>query len=158
MEPVELLFFELCEQGNIEALKKFKHRVRTTDDLVRRSSFLKACRGGHLHVIEYLSELGMVCVGELENDHIIIPATYGHLQLVKYFWEKCAPSRDVFKTALDGAIKGSHWDVFRYMIDKKPYNAYSCINRDTLVYAAKRGDLELFEFLENFKREYYNKM
>jgi hypothetical protein len=140
-------------------------------------AIIKACAGGHLKVLKYLTEYYGISVTVQGNSPSIQAATYGHLKIlkylirvnlainswampaaarrghfrvVKYLLRKIYQSQDRLDEAFSMAAQGGHLRIMKYLQYKYKANPRGQGNR-CLVLAATEGQLRVLKYLQSHK-------
>src|SRR6185369_2961863 len=104
-------------------------------------NLLQACKSGNIIGVQYLIE------HEYEYDYlaICIAAEYGHIEIVKYLFERGADIRIYSDMALRYSAQNGHLQVVKYLIENGAY--VHAINDSSLCYSAENGHLSVVEYL-----------
>ena len=167
---------EACEQGDLDAVKKFhenganitavnNYAVRMAAEIghlemvkylhanganitaKNNNAVCEAAENGYLDVVKYLHEHGADITGWC-NAPGRMAAENGHLDVVKYLHENGANFMDVNNNdALFGAARNGHLDVVRYLHANGAKIIIITYMKNPMRYAAENGHLDVVEYL-----------
>ena len=133
------LFHIAASEGKLELLKWGMDSGYELDKILDEDAISNAAYNGHLHVVKYLRQLGVIW----DEETCANVAERGRLDLLKYVREQGAPWNEL--TCSDAAEKG-HLDVLKYAREQGcPWDRKTCSNAaanghlDVLKYAREQG-------------------
>lgn len=154
------MIFELCVlhhgAGNLEILPEDVLREIKKWYLCGVLKIYDICKLGLLDVLK--------CYHNEKNTHVLgsyicIAAEYGHLEIVKYLFEKCRTAGNSRLTPILPAIKHGHIDIVRYLVENgqdvnNVWNPYRLLRQHQPVwangpikFAARFGQYQIIKYL-----------
>ena len=97
---------------------------------------------GNLEMLQYCFSNGCPCDGKKSY---IRAALEGHLDCVRFLFDKVKPSRDTEKEAAQQAACGGHVEILKYFVDTRKISDE--VKSDCVVAAAKFGRLDCLKYL-----------
>jgi hypothetical protein len=145
------LYFDACyitaEYGHLECLQyaiskrqKVKPEWKNIKDEV---VFYYALKGGHIHCLEYLFQVGgQELFDSIKHDICLSAIKHGQFECLQYL---CAKGCSCTTTTCAWAAEYGHVDILKYLHENEcPWDEYTCW------YAAEHGNVECLKYaLEN---------
>ena len=97
---------------------------------------------GNLEMLQYCFSNGCPCDGKKSY---IRAALEGHLDCVRFLFDKVKPSRDTEKEAAQQAACGGHVEILKYFVDTRKISDE--VKSDCVAAAAKYGQLDCLKYL-----------
>ena len=97
---------------------------------------------GNLEMLQYCFSNGCPCDGKKSY---IRAALEGHLDCVRFLFDKVKPSRDTEKEAAQQAACGGHVEILKYFVDTRKISDE--VKSDCVAAAAKYGELDCLKYL-----------
>ena len=102
----------------------------------------RAAFKGNLEMLKYCFSNGCPCDVE---ESCVQAAIEGHLDCVRFLFDKVKPSRDTEKEAAQQAACGGHVEILKYFVDTRKISDE--VKSDCVVAAAKFGRLDCLKYL-----------
>jgi hypothetical protein len=102
----------------------------------------KAAYKGNLEMLKYCFSNGCPCDVE---ESCVQAAIEGHLDCVRFLFDKVKPSRDTEKEAAQQAACGGHVEILKYFVDTRKISDE--VKSDCVAAAAKYGQLDCLKYL-----------
>ena len=146
---------EKFEDGTVRDQAWFCEQVAGTNklELLKWAREVKQCEWdewtitvaadvGNLEMLQYCFSNGCPCDGKKSY---IRAALEGHLDCVRFLFDKVKPSRDTEKEAAQQAACGGHVEILKYFVDTRKISDE--VKSDCVVAAAKFGRLDCLKYL-----------
>jgi len=101
-----------------------------------------AARRGNLEMLKYCFSNGCPCD---KNASCEQAALGGHLDCLRFLFDKVEPSRDTEKVAAIEAACGGHMDILKYFVEERKIS--DAVKLDCVVAAASYGRLDCLKYL-----------
>ena len=100
-----------------------------------------AARKGNLEILKYCFSKGCSC--DEEESHLQAAAK-GHLDCLRFLFDKVKPSRDTEKEAAGRAAIGGHVDIVKYIVEERKISDWAKLA--CMCNAAKFGRLDCIKY------------
>jgi len=128
------------------AIVKYLTKQGADIDLIKDSALLRAIVNNMDDIVEYLKEQNArVTIDITAVDRMILDKN-GRLKLIEYLLEHSVDADDDRAWLFTWAIKESHLDILKYLIDqRKPISNF---NKHAIEYAKLKGNLKILTYLK----------